>query len=306
MDDRARRLLPPIGALQSFLAAARHESFSRAAAEVGLTQSAISRQIAVLEEWLQTELFDRVGRSVTLNAEGRAYAEAVAPALATIRVATARLLAKPDANALSIATLPSFGMRWLAPRLGRLTRDMPELIVNVAARVHEFDLADADVDAAIHFGRPDWHGVEHDLLFHEQSVPVAAPGLIAERGLRTPADLVRVPLLAQVERRGAWRQWLEQEGVATDRLVDGPVFEHFLMVAQAAVGGAGAALLPRFMIEPELEAGTLVRLSDRALEGEGAYYLVYPAERLQRPAFARFRAWMLAEARGPDHAATSA
>jgi DNA-binding transcriptional LysR family regulator len=300
MDDRARRLLPPIGALQSFLAAARYQSFSRAADEVGLTQSAISRQIAVLEAWLQTDLFERVGRSVILTAEGRAYADAVGPALAAIRVATARVLARPDANVLSIATLPSFGMRWLAPRLGRLTRDMPELVVNVAARVHEFDFAEEGVDAAIHFGMPDWHGVEHDLLFREQSIVVVAPALIAERPVRAPADLLRFPLLSQVERRGAWRQWFEQAGVSIEDEIGGPVFEHFLMLAQAAVGGAGVALLPRFMIEPELEAGTLVRLFDQALAGEGAYYLVYPADRLERPAFARFRAWMIAEATQRD------
>jgi DNA-binding transcriptional LysR family regulator len=296
MDERSRRLLPPIGALQSFLAAARHQSFSRAADEVGLTQSAVSRQIAVLEDWLQTELFDRVGRSVTLNPAGRAYADAVAPALAAIRVATARVIARPDENALSIATLPSFGMRWLAPRLGRLTRDMPELVINVAARVHEFDIDAEGFDAAIHFGAPTWHDVEHDLLFRERSIVVAAPGLREERRIRAPADLLREPLLAQAERRGAWRQWFDLAGVDGGPQVEGPVFEHFLMVAQAAAGGAGAALLPEFMIEPELESGALVRLFDQALDSEGDYYLVYPADRLERPAFARFRAWMVAEA----------
>jgi DNA-binding transcriptional LysR family regulator len=296
MDERSRRLLPPIGALQSFLAAARHESFSRAADEVGLTQSAISRQIAVLEDWLQTELFDRVGRSVTLNPAGRGYAEAIAPALAAIRVATARVIARPDENALSIATLPSFGMRWLAPRLGRLTRDMPELVINVAARVHEFDIDAEGFDAAIHFGAPTWHGVEHDPLFREQSIVVSAPGLLAERRIETPADLLQVPLLAQAERRGAWRQWFAAAGVDEGAKTEGPIFEHFLMVAQAAAGGAGAALLPEFMIEPELESGALVRLFDQPLESEGSYYLVYPADRLTRPAFARFRAWILAEA----------
>jgi LysR family glycine cleavage system transcriptional activator len=136
--------------------------------------------------------------------------------------------------------------------------------------------------------------VEHDALFREQSIVVIAPALLAERPVRTPAELLHMPLLAQAERRGAWQQWFAANGV--DARIDGPVFEHFLMAAQAAVGGAGVALLPRFMIEPELESGTLVRLFDQALEGEGIYYLVYPADRLHRPAFARFRAWMLAEA----------
>jgi len=296
MDTRSRRLLPPIGALQSFLAAARHQSVSRAANEVGLTQSAVSRQVAVLEEWLQTELFKRIGRNVVLTAEGRAYAEAIGPALASIRIATARVLARPDANTLSIATLPSFGMRWLAPRLGRLTHEMPDLVINVSARVHEFDFAEEGFDAAIHFGRPDWFDAEHDLLFAEQSVAVVAPQLLAERSLHHPADLLAVPLLMQAERRSAWGRWFEQVDVRVEQPLEGPVFEHFLMVAQAAIGGAGAAMLPRFMVEAEIQAGTLVSPFDQVLDGEGAYYLVYPAAHLHRPAFARFRAWLLAEA----------
>ncbi len=170
----------------------------------------------MLEDWLQTELFDRVGRSVTLNPAGRAYAEAISPALAAIRVATrARHRAARRESRWSIATLPSFGMRWLAPRLGRLTRDMPELVINVAARVHEFDIDAEGFDAAIHFGAPTWHGVAHDPLFREQSVVVIAPGLLAERRITAPADLLGIPLLAQAERRGAWRQWFAAVGCRT-------------------------------------------------------------------------------------------
>ncbi len=296
MNDRSRRLLPPMGALHSFLIAARHESFSRAADEIGLTQSAISRQIATLEDWLQVTLFTRIGRRVTLSADGRAYLEAIAPALAAIRVATSRVIARPDDNALSIATLPGFGMRWLAPRLGGLTREVPELVINVAARVHEFDLEADGFDAMIHFGAPDWHGMEHDLLFQEQSIAVIAPALLADLQMATPADLLKLPLLVQTERRGAWRRWFDAAGIKDALPGDGPVFEHFLMVAQAAAGGAGAALLPRFMIEPELESGALVPLFDHRLEDEGAYYLVYPADRLKRPVFARFRAWIVEQA----------
>ncbi|WP_034156950.1 LysR substrate-binding domain-containing protein [Sphingomonas sp. ERG5] len=296
MNDRSRRLLPPMGALHSFVIAARHESFSRAADEIGLTQSAISRQIATLEDWLQVTLFTRTGRRVALSNEGRAYLDAVAPALAAIRVATSRVIARPDDNALSIATLPGFGMRWLAPRLGGLTREVPELVINVAARVHEFDLEAEGFDAMIHFGAPDWHGMEHDLLFREESIVVLAPALLADARATRPTDLLKLPLLSQAVRRGAWRQWFDAAGLDAAVPGDGPVFEHFLMIAQAAAGGAGAALLPRFMVEPELESGALVAPFDRALEGEGAYYLVYPADRLKRPIFARFRAWIVAEA----------
>lgn len=296
MNEHARRLLPPMAALHSFLAAARHDSFSRAAAEIGLTQGAVSRQIATLEDWLQTELFERNGRRVRLSEHGRAYADAVGPALAAIRVATARALTEPAATALRIATLPTFGMRWLAPRLGQLTRDMPDLVIEFAARSHEFDFAEEGFDAAIHYGQPNWPGAEHDLLFRERSIPVIAPRLIAEHPIRNPEDLLRFPLLAQAERRNAWRQWLHHAGVGTDRMLPGPTFEHFLMLAQAAVAGAGVALVPSFMIEPELESGALVCPFDEAVMSEEAYYLVCPTDRLVHPHFARLREWLLTEA----------
>ncbi|WP_295325327.1 transcriptional regulator GcvA [uncultured Sphingopyxis sp.] len=296
MNEHARRLLPPMAALHSFMAAARHGSFSKAAAEIGLTQSAVSRQVATLEDWLQTSLFDRAGRRVQLSADGRAYADAIGPALAAIRVATARALAEPAETALRIATLPTFGMRWLAPRLGQLTRDMPELVIEFAARSHEFDFEDERFDAAVHYGLPTWPRAEHDLLFRERAIPVIAPRLLDEHPVTTPRDLLHFPLLVQAERRDAWRLWLHHMGVPVDGMIAGPTFEHFLMLAQAAVAGAGVALLPSFMIEPELESGALVCPFDQAVVGEAAYYLVYPAERLNSPLFARLREWILAEA----------
>lgn len=295
IEDR-RRLLPPIGALQCFLAAARHQSFSRAAEDVGLTQSAVSRQIATLEDWLQCPLFVRVGRRVELNEEGRTYLGQIAPALAAIRGATARILRRPSDTTLSIATLPSFGMRWLAPRLGKLTAAVPELVVDFAARVHEFDFTEEPFDAAIHHGLPTWPGVDHDLLFKERVILVMAPALAERFSVRSAADLLAVPLLMQAERRDAWARWFTQAGIPEARPPKGTSFEHFLMVAQAAVGGAGAALLPSFMIAPEIASGALVCPIDLAVETEEAYYFVYPSDRLQRPHFTRFRAWLLEEA----------
>lgn len=296
MNEHARRLLPPMGTLHSFMAAARHGSFSKAAGEIGLTQSAISRQVATLEDWLQTPLFDRNGRRVQLNADGRAYADAIGPALSAIRVATARALAEPAERALRIATLPTFGMRWLAPRLGQLTRDMPDLVIEFAARTHEFDFDEEGFDAAIHYGLPSWPGAEHELLFRERAIPVIAPRLMEDHPVNVPCDLLQFPLLVQAERRDAWRLWLGHMGVPTDRMIAGPTFEHFLMLAQAAAAGAGVALVPSFMIQPELESGALICPFDQAVVGEAAYYLVYPADRLNSTRFARLREWILAEA----------
>ncbi|WP_395943451.1 transcriptional regulator GcvA [Brevundimonas sp.] len=296
MNERGRRLLPPMGALTCFEAAARLGSFSRAGDEVGLTQSAVSRQILLLEDWLQTPLFDRLGRRVRLNADGRAYADQVGPALHRIRRATAKAIERRPENELNIATLASFGMRWLAPRLPRFTERYPEYTVNFAARTSVFEFADEPFDAAIHFGWPDWPGAGHDLLFQEQAFPVASPRLIAERGVTTPADLARLPLLFQESRRAAWAEWFDQAGVSMTGAPGGATYDHFLMLAQAAVAGAGVALIPSFLIEPELASGALVRPFDISVSSERAYYLVHPSDRTVSPALSAFRSWIVEEA----------
>lgn len=293
--DKARKWLPPMSALNSFAAAATHGSFSRAGVEVGLTQSAVSRQIALLEDWLQTPLFDRVGRRVQLNEAGQAYAEEVQPALDRIRRATRRLAARQPQAALRIATLPSFGMRWLAPRLPQLSALHPDLVVDFAARSDPFDFAQEEFDAAIHYGLPaEWPGVAQDFLFREQMVPVCAPAWLAAHPLEAPADLLGVPLLSQSSRRDAWTRWFAAAGVATSAVPTGPAFEHFLMLAQAIVAGAGVGLIPSFLIQPELAAGTLVIPFDRPLSSEQAYYLVHPMGSVGHSGLARFRAWILA------------
>ena len=290
-----RTLLPPMGALHSFVAAARRGNFSRAGADVGLTQSAVSRQIALLEDWLQTPLFDRAGRRVRLNADGRAYLEAVGPALDRIARAGQDLRAPTRASELAIATLPGFGMRWLAPRLPLLSERHPELVVNFTARAEPFDLAAEAFDAAIHFGRPDWPGVEHVFLFREQAIAVCAPDWAARHQLSDPAQLAELPLLALALRPTAWADWLRGQGLTLRPRAGGAVFDQFLMMAQAAVAGAGIALLPRFLIEPELAAGTLVSPFAHVLETQGAYYLVHRRDD-GRPALAQFAAWLVEQA----------
>ena len=286
-----------MGALHSFVAAARHGNFSRAGAEVGLTQSAVSRQIALLEDWLQTPLFDRAGRRVRLNAAGRAYLEAVGPALDRIARAGQDLRAPTRGSELAIATLPGFGMRWLAPRLPLLSERHPELVVNFTARAEPFDLSAESFDAAIHFGRPDWPGGEHVFLFREQAIAVCAPDWAARHALTDPAQLADLPLLSLALRPTAWADWLRGQGLTLRPRAGSAVFDQFLMMAQAAVAGAGIALIPRFLIAPELAAGTLVSPFAHVLETQEAYYLVHRRDDA-RPALAHFVAWLAEQAAG--------
>lgn len=296
MNENRRRLLPPMGALASFAAAARHDSFSRAGEEIGLTQSAVSRQIAVLEDWLQTSLFDRSGRRVKLSAAGETYVKSIGPALERIRAATASALSSHADLELNIATLPSFGMRWLAPRLPALNSQHPDIIVNFAAKSYPFAFSEGAFHAAIHFGLPTWSDATHDLLFHEETVLVCASARLAQHPIRNAADVLSWPLLVQSSRRDAWSHWLTAAGVDQPAPAPSGSFEHFLMLAQAAAAGAGLALIPRFLIEPELADGTLVIPLQITLRTEEAYYLVLPNDRPVPTRLAQFRSWIIAEA----------
>lgn len=312
MKDDDRRLMPPIAMLASFAKAAEHDSFSRAADALALTQGAVSRQVAALEQWLGQPLFERRGRRVALNADGRAYAAAIAPALAEIRRATRRAMDDDGRRALEIATLPSFGMRWLAPRLPGLTARHPDIVVNLTARSDEFDLDAEGFDAAIHFGRPDWPDAAHDFLFRETAIPVVGRQLAGR--IATPADLLGVPLLTLRSRADAWAVWFEGQGVDGPGVTISAAHSQFLLLAQTVVAGGGAALIPRFLVEPELAAGDLVAPFAASVASESAYYLVTPRRHSPGPALSAFRGWLLDEVQsaaaspsalrsGPSHAA---
>ena len=296
MNDGSRRLLPPLANLQSLIVAAEHDSFSRAAERLDLTQGGVSRQIAHLEDWLQLRLFERIGRTVRLTTEGREYVEAVKPAVEQIRRATGRAIERRPELELAIATLPSFGMRWLAPRLPLLSSEIGSLIVSFSARSVPFDFGEESFDAAIHFGFADWHGVEHDLLFSEEMVAVASPSLIERYDIRSPSDVARLPLLSLGSRREAWASWFKAADIDRPPPEPAATFEQFLMLAQAAAAGAGAALLPTFLIEVEQRSGALATLFKDLSLSTGAYFLVYPGDHLKKAAFRQFRDWILREA----------
>lgn len=298
--------MPPSTALLGFLAAIETSSFSRAAQRTQLTQSAISRQVALLEAWLGVTLFTRHGRRVTPTAAARAYADAIAPAVARIRSATADLLATGETRVLTIATLPSFGMRWLAPRLPTLSSQHPDLLISLATRTRPFAFSDApSVDAAIHFGLPDWPDAHHLPLFGEKVIAVCAPALLRNQPIDAPSDLLQHTLLVQETRPDEWSRWFAQADATVSPPSPGPMFEHFLMLAHAAAAGMGVALIPQFLILPELAAGTLVPALPPALADERGYHLVWPRDRAQHPLLPRFRAWLAEQARqDPNYPAT--
>jgi len=282
--------------LQSFAAAARLGSFSKAAIELSLTQSAVSRQVAALEQWLGHALFDRNGRRVFLNAHGRTYADAIAPALADIRRATRNILSHSPDNTIELATLPGFGLRWLAPRLPRFNAVYPQIRVNLTAQNEEIDLAGSGFDGAIHFGYPDIKGGEHHLLFHERVVPVVAPALA--RTIKAPKDLLSYPLLTLRNRPDAWADWFMLAGVDGALVRVRSTHSQFLLMVQEVMAEGGAALIPSFLIEGELASGALVQPFKEHLTSDHGYFLVHRRSS-DNGGLTHFRCWLQQEATAP-------
>jgi len=293
-----KSFLPSVADLLAFEAAARHHSISRAADELHLTQSAVSRQIRQLEQQLGIALFHRVRQRIVLTDIGRVYAADVRAVLQQLSGASQKVMASAGGGLLNLAVLPTLGTRWLIPRLGGFVARHPEVTVNFAARSEPFDFAQEPFDAAIHFGAPHWAGADCVYLMHEAVVPVCSPAFRDRHRIERPADLAAVVLLQQSTRPTQWAAWFEQVGVATAPALRGPRFEQFAMIAQAAVSGLGAALLPSFLVEAEIAAGALTVLFPQALTGSDAYYLVYAESRAQAPLVLAFRDWIVSEARG--------
>lgn len=291
----SRKSLPQMSELYAFEAAARHASFSAAAAELNLTQSAVSRQIRSLESQLGAELFTRDRQKVILTLAGQAYADEVRQALQRISTATLGFQANPQGGTLNVAVLPTFGTRWLAPRLPDFLAAHPNVTINLTTRLAPFDFKTDSVDTAVHFGQPDWVGAELDFLMGEVVVPACSRGFKAAHRLAEPSDMAQAPLLHLTSRPNAWKNWFAAFGITTVP-ARGMLVDQFSMVAQTAMAGLGVALLPTFLIEAELADGDLVMATDVATESVERYYLAYPPSRAGYPPLVAFRRWMQAQA----------
>lgn len=298
-----RRKIPSVQALACLDAAARHESYTRAAQELALTQGAVSRQIAALEEFLGLALFRRTRHGVALTAQGRDYARQVARRLDGLELDTLNAMASQGmGGALALAAVPTFATRWLMPRLPSLAALHPDIVVHIETRTRPFLFADHAFDAALFAGTADqvahWPGTRALPLMAEEVVPVCSPRLLAGAAQLAPEAIAELPLLQQSTRPEAWRQWFDAMGVAAAQPLKGPRYELFSMTATAAAFGMGVALVPRILVEDELQRGSLVVACNRPLRGERGYYLVLPVltGADQAPsALAAFEDWLLAQ-----------
>ncbi len=296
-----RSKIPSLQALTCFEAAARHESFTRAAQELALTQSAVSRQVAGLEDFLGVALFQRTRHGMALTTRGADYARQIAPRLQALEQDTLDAMsAQGSGGALHLAAVPTFATRWLIPRLADFATQHPDIVVHIETRTRPFLFADSEFDAALYSGTPEqvanWAGTRSLRLMSEDVLPVCSPSLLRGRKALTPQGIAQMPLLQQSTRHNGWRQWFDAMGVAAPNALSGPRFELFSMTATAAACGLGLALVPRLLVEDELARGTLVVACERALLGQRAYCLVQPQRDDERPALTAFKTWLLATA----------
>lgn len=293
----SRSLIPDNATLQAFEAAARYGSFTQAATELNLSQSAVSRQVKDLETRLGLVLFERVRQRVVLSENGRWLLPEVQRLLGHVEDMTLRAIgARNVAGVLSIATLPTFGSRWLVPRLPGFLAEHPDAQVNVAARAAPFDFAEESFDLAIHYGQPVWPHASCHYLCSEELLPVATRAFAARfcAALENNPDegLAQVSLLHLDSRPKLWAQWLFQKGGDPASAYRGHRFDQFSLIIEAASAGIGAALLPRYLIEQELDTGRLVVMHERPLLVDLAYYVVLPDGKSTNPLCQAFQAWI--------------
>ncbi|MEJ0019826.1 MAG: transcriptional regulator GcvA [Acetobacteraceae bacterium] len=300
-----RQHIPPLGTLQAFEAAARHLSFTRAAAELHVTQSAVSRHIRGLEVRLGVTLFRRTKQHVELTEAGQAYLPEVRASLDRIEASTLQLQTyRRGAGVLNISVLPTFGTRWLMPRLAEFFQAHRGIVINFYSEIRPFEFANSEIDAAIHFGPAAWTDVIAHRLLGEQLVPVCAPALLdAGRATIGPDALARFPLLQLMPLPDVWSEWLQAAGIRRQVTVHGPRFEHFSMAIEAAIAGHGVLLVPDFLVADDIRSGRLVVPHGTSLTTNMAYHLIYPRSKRTLPWLRIFRDWLLGIAAASEDAA---
>lgn len=293
-----RRKLPSTQSLICFEAAAKHSSFTKAAQELALTQGAVSRQIASLEDMLGVPLFKRGLHGMQLTPAGQAYAQQVKNRLNALERDTLDMMGGHQQNeSLTLATVPTFASHWLIPRLPSFMQSFPQNQIHIETRTRPFMFSDSGIDASLYAGTPEqvkqWAGTEATKLFEEEVIPVCSPALLGNRNHLTPKQLTQMPLLQQSTRPEAWRQWFDAQNVDAPKAMAGPRYELFSMQVAAARCGLGVSLLPTILISSELKSGDLVIACNQVLSGFRAYYLIQPLSTPPRPLMNHFHDWLV-------------
>ena len=296
-----RHLTPSISLLLAFEASARHQSFTRAAEELSLTQGAVSRQVQNLESLLNVVLFKRVGRRILLADVGVMYLREVTFALDRIRGASLKAMSfEAGTGALRMAVLPTFGSKWLLPRLHRFYQQHPGVTVHIHTRfdqIEDFDLAGVDAAIGIRDLPPQVlaTGLVVHRLHREDPVPIASPALLETAKVNAPVDLTRHRLLHVAHRPQAWAHWFSAQGLSTRSAHAGPMFELTAHLIQAASAGIGVGLVPQVLVEDELRQGTLVVPIHVPFPNQRHFCLTHPSHNEKLPQLKAFKDWLRGE-----------
>jgi LysR family transcriptional regulator, glycine cleavage system transcriptional activator len=292
------RRLPSLNALKAFEAAARHESFTRAAEELFVTQGAVSHQVKALETELGFKLFNRERQGLVITEAGREYLNVVRDAFDRIALGTARVTQQQKSGVLTVSTSPDFAAKWLVHRLGRFSEIHPEIDLRVSATMHHVDFAREDVDMAVRHGTGNatWSGLDGVRLTTEELFPVCSPHLVPTRGrVVKSASVLKLPLLHLDDRQG-WARWMEAAKVPQTKALQGLVLNRASMVIDAAVNGQGIALARTTLAAWDLINKRLVAPFAESLPLTSAYWIVAPKATAELPKIVTFRKWLLAEA----------
>jgi len=285
-----RRFLPSIPSLLALEAVDRLGSATAAAEDLALTHSAVSRQIKVLEGQVGVRLVTRDGARLKLTPAARDYCQKVRAILGDLSRSTLTLRVNPSGGGLNLGILPAFGLHWLAPRLEGFALAHPEVTVNLLTTLAPFNFERSQLDAALHYGIRDWHGVHYLKIAGEHVLPVCAPDFL-DREIQSADDLLSVRLLHLETRPNAWTDWFAQNGTVSEGMA-GMLLDQFSTMAQAAAHGMGVALLPDYLANSEIRRGRLIRAFGAPQPTRGNYYLVWPREDPPKPRVQSFVAWM--------------
>ena len=305
-----RRNIPSLQSLICFESAAKHASYTHASQELFITQSAVSRQIQQLEEYLGVMLFSRTRHGVDLTEAGKQYAKSIKPFLQGIEKSTSDIMThKGLGGTLKLGVVPTFATRWLLPKLHKLNAQHPEITVHLETSTKPFLFNENVFDAAIFAGTQQqiehWPGIQAHYLMDEEVVPVCSPKLIennfplaemtGDHSFNlSDEELLQLPLLQQTTRPSIWQEWFQAHQLQHPKPFDGQRHELFSMLSVAASHGMGMALIPQMLIVAELRKKELVIASNKKLHGSRKYYLVHSSQD-SSPQIQKFVDWVLQE-----------
>jgi LysR family glycine cleavage system transcriptional activator len=297
--------LPSLNGLRAFEAAARHLSFTNAAAELNVTQTAISHQIRRLEEELGIPLFIRQNRSLVLTPAAQDYLPGIRAAFQDLRQATDRLQRKDDDRVLTVSTLASFAAKWLLPRLASFQETHPEIDVRITTSMELVDFRKDNVDAAIRYGRGQWPDVRAVWLMADELFPVCSPALLkGQHPLREPKDLAHHTLLHTSGYNDDWRLWMTAADLPIKTTArQGLTFDMSFMTVQAAIDGLGVAVGRTSYVQDDIEKGRLVVPFNIAMPANAGFYLVSPNATAHAPKLKAFEKWLVAATKQTGQAA---